>query len=151
MLSYANFMARMKKNYPAKVSYWLLLFVFLVFYLPLLPNLFFRELNEKMIGLIAFETVLFSFIVHLFLNTNYIIENKILKVKCGIFSYKPIDINLIKEISNTKSIISSPAPSFDRIVIKYGKFDELIISPKNKMNFLNDLIKVNPNIKSNIT
>ena len=140
----------MIKKYSSKVSYGLLIFVFLLFYLPLLPNLFIGEINEKTIGLIYFETVVFTFIVHLFLNTVYSIENTSLKIRCGVFSYRPIDINLIKEISKTKSIISSPAPSFDRILIKYGKFDELIISPKDKINFINDLMKVNPNIKSNI-
>ena len=137
----------MIKKYPSKVSYGLLIFVFLLFYLPLLPNLFVGEINEKIIGLIAFETVVFTFIVTLFLNTSYTIENNLLKIKCGVFSCRPIDINLIKEISKTKSIISSPAPSFDRIIIVHGKFNELIISPKDKKNFLNDLMKVNPNIK----
>ena len=140
----------MIKKYPSKVSYGLLIFVFLLFYLPLLPNLLVGELNEKLIGLIAFETVVFTFILHLFLKTSYTIKNQHLKIRCGIFSYRPIDINLIKEISKTKSIISSTAPSFDRILIKHGEFNELIISPKDKLNFINDLMKINPIIKSNL-
>jgi len=54
-------------------------------------------------------------------------------------------------VSKTKNIISSPAPSFDRIEIKYGSFDEIIISPKEKLNFEHDLTIMNPNIKNNIT
>ena len=61
-----------------------------------MPNLFVGEINEKTTGLIAFETVVFTFIVHLFLNTVYAIENTSLKIRCGVFSYRPIDINLIK-------------------------------------------------------
>ena len=64
--------------------------------------------------------------------------------------FTPIDIENITEISKTRSLISSPAPSFDRIEIKYGKFDEIIISPEDKMNFTIDLTKINPNIKNNL-
>ena len=141
----------MNKIYPSKVSYGLLIFVFLVFYGPLIPDLIRGELNEKSIGLIIFLSIIFIFIAHLFLKTQYSIENNKLKIKCGLFSYKPIDIDEIKEISKTKSIISSPAPSFDRIEIKYGKFNEVIISPKDKSHFAEDLTKINPNIKNKIT
>ena len=140
----------MTKIYSSKVSNGLLAFIFLVFYGPLLPILITSELNGKMIGVIGFLTLVFAFILHLFLKTQYTIDNQKLKIKCGVFSFKPIDIEKIKEISNTKNIISSPAPSFDRIEIKYGKFDKIIISPKNKMNFANDLTKINLNIKNNI-
>ena len=141
----------MTKKYPSKVSYGLLIFVFLVFYGPLIPDLIRGEFNEKSIGLIVFLSIVFIFIAHLFLKTQYSIENNKLKIKCGLFSYKPIEIDEIKEISKTKSILSSPAPSFDRIEIKYGKFNEVIISPKDKFHFAEDLTKINPNIKNKIT
>jgi hypothetical protein len=67
-----------------------------------------------------------------------------------VFSFKPIDINEIRAISKTKSIMSSPAPSFDRIELKYGEFNEVIISPKNKFQFAKDLTKINQNIKNEI-
>jgi hypothetical protein len=141
----------MTKKYPSKVSYGLLIFIFLVFYGPLIPDLINGDLSGKMIGLIGFISLIFAFVLHFFFGTYYIIENNKLKIKCGIFSYKPIEIDKIKEVSKTKNIISSPAPSFDRIEIKYGKFDEIIISPKDKLNFVNDLAIMNPNIKNNIT
>jgi hypothetical protein len=141
----------MIKKYSSKVSYGLLTFIFLIFYGPLIYNLITNGWAEKMIIVIGFLSLIFAYILHLFFNTHYTIENSKFKVKCGIFNYKPIDVEKIKEISNTKNIISSPAPSFDRIKIRYGKFNELIISPKDKLNFISDLIKINPNIKNNIT
>lgn len=140
----------MTKKYPSKVSYGLLIFIFLIFYGPLIPDLISSSINIKIIVFIGFLTLIFAFILHLFLRTYYIIENKKLKVKCGVFLYKPIEIDSIKEVSKTKNIFSSPAPSFDRVIIKYGKFDEIIISPKDKLSFANDLVKLNPNIKNNI-
>ena len=141
----------MRKKYSSKVSYGLLAFIFLVFFGSLVPNIILGELNAKMIGLIGLLTLIFAFILHLFFNTQYTIDNKKLKIKCGIFSYDHIDIEKIKEISKTNSIRTSPAPSFDRIEIKYGKYKEIIISPKDKKSFVNDLKKVNSNIKNNIT
>ena len=114
----------MRKKYSSKVSYGLLAFIFLVFFGSLVPNIILGELNAKMIGLIGLLTLIFAFILHLFFNTQYTIDNKKLKIKCGIFSYDPIDIEKIKEI---------------------------IISPKDKKSFVNDLKKVNSNIKNNIT
>ena len=138
-------------KYPSKVSYGLLTIVFLLIYAPLIPALFSSEPNGKLIGLIGFLTLVFILIAHLFFSTRYLIENNLLKIKCGIFSFKPIDINEITEISKTKSILSSPAPSFDRIEIKYGKFNSIIISPDDKCRFAEDLMKINPQIKNNIT
>lgn len=141
----------MTKKYPSKVSYGLLVIIFLIFYGPLAPELIHGELNGKILGLIGFLSLLFIFILHLFFRTYYTIWNDQLKIQCGLFSYKPIDIKQIKEISKTKNIIASPAPSFDRIEIKYGKFDKIIISPKDKLNFAEELTKINPNIKNNLT
>ena len=109
-----------------------------------------NETNTVSIWTVIFLLILFAFIVHIFLKTHYTISNHELKIKSGFFSYKPINIAEIKEISNTKSILSSPAPSFDRIKIIYGKFDFIIISPKDKLNFANDLLEINPQIKNYI-
>ena len=140
----------MTKTYPSKVSYGLLTFVFLMFYGPLIPSFINGELNVKSVGFLIFLTLIFAFIAHLFLKTEYTIDNDKLKIKCGVFSFKPIDINAIRAISKTKSIMSSPAPSFDRIELKYGEFNEVIISPKNKFQFAKDLTKINQNIKNEL-
>ena len=92
----------------------------------------------------------YSLFLHFFLKTEYKIDSGKLKIKCGVFKYKPIEINDIYELSKTNNIISSPAPSFDRIKIKTGKFNKIIISPKNKMSFANELTKINPKIKNKI-
>lgn len=140
----------MIKQYPSKVSYRLLTFVLVVFYGPLIPNLIHDKLNWETIGFIGFLSLIFAIVAHLFLKTSYTIDNKLLKIKCGLFSYKPIDIHQIKEISITKSVVSAPAPSFDRIAITYGNYNEVVISPKDKLQFTADLTAINPGIKNNI-
>jgi hypothetical protein len=86
----------------------------------------------------------------MFFQTVYVIQNGQLKIKLGFFSFRFINIDEIKEIAKTSSILSSPAPSFDRIEIKYGNFDSVIISPKNKLSFSRELVMLNPKIKNKL-
>ena len=138
-------------KYPSKVSYGLLLVVFVVFFSQLILNLTKNEINLNLILISLFLIIIFGLITHMFFKLEYIIEENKLKIKCGFFTYKPIEIKDIKEITKSNSIISSPAASFDRIEIKYGKWEELIISPKDKFTFAKHLTNLNPKIKNNIT
>jgi len=141
----------MTKKYSSKVSYGLLIIVFIVFFSPLILNLIKSGINLNLTLISLFLIIIFGLITHMFLKTEYTIEENKLKIKCGFFTYKPIEINEIKEITKSSNIISSPAASFDRIEIKYGKFEEMIISPKDKFEFAKYLTNLNPNIKNNIT
>ena len=141
----------MTKKYSSKVSYGLLTIVFVVFFSPLILNLGNDGINMNLIVIGLFLILIFGLITHMFFNTVYTIEENKINIKCGFFTYKPVTISDIKEITKSSNIISSPAASFDRIEIKYGKFEELIISPKNKFEFAEHLTKLNPQIKNNIT
>ncbi|MDB4153477.1 PH domain-containing protein [Flavobacteriaceae bacterium] len=136
--------------YYSKVSYTLLIFVFLVFFGPLVPNFISNGFNANTILAFSAMVVLYGFILHMFFNTTYKIEKGKLYIKCGFFNYNPVNIGEMKKISKSSNIISSPAASFDRIEITYGKFEELIISPKHKTKFVEDLQKINPGIINNL-
>jgi len=60
---------------------------------------------------------------------------------------KTVPIDLIREISETNNPLSSPANSLDRLEIKYSSNGIILISPKDKSGFINQLIKINPNIE----
>jgi hypothetical protein len=95
-------------------------------------------------------TILFAvifFVIHMFMTTNYTIESGELKIRCGFLYHKTIDIKSIKKITETNDLLSSPATSLDRLEIIYGKFDSVIISPKHKSEFINDIKKLNPNVE----
>ncbi len=136
--------------YYSKVSYMLLIVVFLVFFGPLVPNFISNGFNANTILAFSAMVVLYGFILHMFFNTTYKIEKGKLYIKCGFFNYNPVNIGEMKKISKSSNIISSPAASFDRIEITYGKFEELIISPKHKTKFVEDLQKINPGIINNL-
>ena len=141
----------MTKKYSSKVSYGLLTIVFIVFFSPPILNLIKSGISLNLTLISLFLIIIFGFITHMFFKTEYTVEEKKLKIRCGFFTYKPIEIDEIKEITKSNNIISSPAASFDRIEIKYGKFEEMIISPKDKFEFAKYLKSLNPNIKNNIT
>lgn len=136
----------MTKKYPAKVSYGLLIFIFLIFFGPLIYDLVNGRSVQGFLIPALIMLLVFLFVLHLFFGTVYAIEDNILKIKSGFFKFKPIPVDEIKEVSKTNIILSSPAPSFDRILIKYGKFDEIILSPKDKYSFVKDLTQINPKI-----
>jgi hypothetical protein len=136
--------------YYSKVSYTLLIVVFLVCFGPLVSLFYGNGFDGKTILIFLAMVVLYGLILHLFFNTTYKIEKEKLHIKCGFFKYKPVTIKEMKKVSKSSNIISSPAASFDRIEITYGKFEELIISPKHKTKFVEDLQKINPEIINNL-
>ncbi len=140
----------MIKKYKTKVSYGMLGTIFLLFFVPIIFAVVENGFNREFYILLAILIPSYTFILYVFFKTEYKIENEILKIKCGILVNKSIDIYSIKKISKTKSLISSPAPSFDRIEIRYGKFDEIIISPADKFSLANDLTLINKGIENNI-
>ena len=84
----------MKKIYNSKIGLELVIPLVLVFGIVL-----YLTVIEKpnWIGIAILAPVI-VFIVHMFLTTNYTIENDKLTIKCGFLFNKTIDINSIKKI-----------------------------------------------------
>ena len=66
----------------------------------------------------------------------YILDEKELLVKLGFFYTLKIAYSSITSVQETKNPLSSLAMSIDRIEIEYGKGEYVLISPKNKQEFL---------------
>ena len=111
-----------------------------------------NEQTEEILSVGGLFLLAYGLYLYLNFSTEYtIMDSGILKVKCGFFYNKRFDINKIKSVAKTRNLISSPAPSLDRIEITYGRFDVIVISPKDKNEFAKELIKVNPKIENNLT
>lgn len=107
---------------------------------------------ESILTVSAVLLLLFGFFAYLNIATLYTInENGLLTIKCGFLYKKTIDISSIKTITKTNKILSSPAPSLDRIQLTFGKGKSILISPKDKISFASDLIKINPDIISELS
>ncbi len=85
-------------------------------------------------------------ILDLLLCTRYTIDGTTLKIRCSIVR-ESCHIGSISEIKESRTWLSSPALSLDRIQIKYGKYGTIVISPLEKEKFIAELCAINPNIK----
>ena len=96
-------------------------------------------------GLIVISCLI-AFITHMFATTYYTIDGNELKVRSGFIINITIDINKITKIIPTRSILSSPAVSIDRLEIFYNKYDSVLVSPKDKAGFIAGLKRLNEGI-----
>jgi len=81
-----------------------------------------------------------------------LLEN--VNVSCGRFHTRSelpftseVNIHDIKRISKRKSLLATPALAVDRLVLHYGTYNEIQISPKDESKFINLLLTKNPQIK----
>ena len=90
----------------------------------------------------------FLFIAQMIFFTRYIITlNDELVIQSGFIYFKKVKISEIKSIEYTNNPFSSPAASFKRLYITINKFDDVIISPKNRNQFVSIIKEINPNIE----
>lgn len=76
--------------------------------------------------------------IWLLLSTRYTLERDQLLVQSGPFKWR-VPVAEITGVAPTSNPLSSPALSLDRLRIDYGRGASLMISPRNKDQFLRDL------------
>lgn len=101
--------------------------------------------EEISVGLIPLLLVS-VFIAHLFQNTYYVIERRNLRIRCGLYIGRRIDISNIT-VAPSRLMMSAPAASLDRLETVYNGFDSVPVSPKDKEDFLQQLSQINPAIE----
>lgn len=75
------------------------------------------------------------FVVVLPFSIKYVVEGTKLKIYTFCF-HSDIDIKTITKMQHSRSIISSPAASLNRLAIHYGKGNVAIISPRRQDEFI---------------
>ncbi len=129
------------KVFTSKIDWWLgLLLVYPIF------RSVVGMINGDVLGYLGIVLII-AIIVFSSKTTRYIINDTQLVIKCMFIVNEKIDIEKIRKIEKTSSILSSPALSMDRIAVKYNKFDEIYISPKEKQLFVDELLLINPTIE----
>ena len=104
-------------------------------------------LEEKWFG-VAIIGLAGVFTASFFLRTYYeVTPDKKLKIVCGFISYPPIEVSSIRQITKTYNSLGSPALSLDRLAINYNQYDSVMISPKDKSEFVEYLQRMNPAIE----
>lgn len=96
--------------------------------------------------LLSIDVVVALFLIEVFRNTKYVIDGEKLIVKTGFKLSSSCDICQIKSITKTRTLLSAPALSLDRLEVKLKGGDVIVISPRKKRAFVEHLLKVNPQI-----
>jgi hypothetical protein len=135
------------KVFKSKIGYGILIPVLvLLIGLTLLPIINGAPTGSILV-MVSIMVPVIALTLNIFFRTTYRINDNQLLIKCGFFYKATVDILAITTVSRTRNPISSPAASLDRIELKYGKWESVIISPDDKMAFVNELLKINPNIQ----
>lgn len=136
-------MNNINKIYKSKVDTWLVCFIVGVLLVSASPILLF-EFSWK--AAIVMTTTLLLLIRLLFGISYIVTENTLTVSYCGIIRQN-FNIGDIEKIAPTNSILSAPASSLDRIAIYFkNKRMPLIISPKQKKEFIDTLLSINGRI-----
>lgn len=125
------------KIYKSKIDWWLILLIVGVFGYPIVDGILSKEYTLS---------IVFTFLLVLFYFLAKSIQYKIDGENLIIWRTK-IPIQSIHKVYRTRIPLSSPALSLDRIGVVYNKYDEIFISPKEREEFIKELLKVNPNIE----
>ncbi|WP_017472881.1 PH domain-containing protein [Amphibacillus jilinensis] len=95
---------------------------------------------SALIGLLAI-----GFLIWVWFGTNYKVEDKSIQIKYGPFKEKVL-IQDINEIGKRKSKLITPALAIDRVLLRYGRYGEILITLKNESEFIDLLLTNNPRI-----
>lgn len=128
--------------YKSKIDYWLVGTMYLITIIPSIPALIYA-FSWILVFLVV---ILLAFASVLIFNTKYIIENETLTIKCGFFLVEKYNIQQIRSIQNTNTIMAAPAISLDRIEIRLTNRNAVVISPQDKHRFIKCLCQINPAI-----
>ena len=121
------------KVFKSKIDTWIL--VALIF--SIVSSLFgafviYVDLNK--VGGIAILLLGAGLPALLLLNTKYIVTEELLHVKGG-FLFWSIPLHSIESVSETRNPLSSPALSLDRLKLKYGNGQVIMVSPSDVDGF----------------
>ena len=86
-------------------------------------------------GLVMTMIAIIGLMVWLLVGTHYTVDGNTLRIVSGPFRWK-VPIDTITAVEATKSPISSPALSLDRLRLRYGNNRCIMISPADKAGFL---------------
>lgn len=104
-------------------------------------------IKEDLVGVLI-SLIVIPLLFSIYFNTKYELSKNNLSYKCGPFK-GDICVQDIVQVDLDKKMWSGnrPATSLKGIVIYYGKYDELFVSPKDKEGFVKMLLEFNDKIE----
>lgn len=125
------------KVFKSKIDWWLVVLILVIFGYPIIDGILSKDYVLSLV---------FGLILLVFYFLSKTIRYKIDSENLIIWNTK-INIHSIRKIYRTNNPLSSPALSLDRIAVVYNTYDEVLISPREREEFIQELLKINPNIE----
>lgn len=127
-----------KKQFKSKIDRWLLvlLVVVIVFEVVIMSIAAMQAGDPRAaVGLVATALLIVALIGSLLIGTHYTVDGNTLRIASGPFRWK-VAIDQIRSVEATRSPLSSPALSLDRLRIRYGTKRQIMVSPADRRGFL---------------
>ncbi|HAA17168.1 MAG TPA: hypothetical protein DCE41_37825 [Cytophagales bacterium] len=136
------------KEFKAKVSYGLLIPVLILLLGAVLLPILQQAPMSRILLMASIMLPVMAMVLYLFLSTNYrITEDGQLLITSGFLYKHTVDISKITSVTATRNPIAGPAPSLDRLEVKYEKWNSVVVSPQDKLAFIKALQLVNPQVE----
>jgi len=125
------------KRFKSKIDLWLLfLLVAVMVFEIIVMSIAATQATDPLEAtfLIMAALAIVALLGSMLLGTHYTVDGGTLRIACGPFRWK-VPIDAIEAVEPTRSPLSSPALSLDRLRIRYGK-RRIMVSPADKAGFL---------------
>ena len=129
------------RRFPSKVDRWLVIFIGAMLVLELFVVIYMIRAGAGplIVTFVLMVTVGFFLFVGLTLSrTYYVIDQRLLRITCGVFFWS-IPLKDIHSVEPSRSPLSSPALSLDRLRVRYGNGKSILVSPADKVRFVKAL------------
>jgi membrane protein YdbS with pleckstrin-like domain len=131
-------------KFPSKKDWWLTIIIWGAMLFAMgsgIYSLIFEESNFiDFVIVLILAVMLPVFLLWMWLTTYYVLDESNLVIKYGPFKII-IPLNTIKSVKKTMNPLSSPALSLKRLEIIYGQYNMVLISPKDRDEFMKILSK----------
>ena len=134
------------RAFRSKISVGLTIFILTVILLVALLLLQFADSTANLIITSAVLALTAALCLIPLFSIRYVVDGQMLHIECCFVFRSRFNIMDIKEISDTRTFLSAPAASLDRIRLRFRQGGDLIISPINKPEFIRLLCQINPEI-----
>jgi hypothetical protein len=110
------------------------------------------NLRKPTLDLVPFviTSLVSALVIWILLDTRYVIKSSFLLYRSGPFRGR-IDINKIDKIQYFSGfypqVSMKPALDIKGYIITYNKQDDVYVSPKKSVDFIAELLKINPKIR----
>jgi Bacterial PH domain len=127
-----------KKVFKSKVDPWvrLVILAVILFELFVIGSIAVGTRDPLTTTLIVLAcTGMIALLVSVLIGTSYTVDRGVLRVASGPICWK-IPLDAIHSVQATRSLLSSPALSLDRLRIRYGRNRSILVSPADRSGFL---------------